>query len=134
MKQVLYDTNVILDVLLNRAPHVGDSARALDAAGTGRVQGFMAAHAVTTVFYVLERDLGSARAKVVLSQLLTRLQVAPVTDAGVRAALAGPLRDFEDGVTLEAAQKVGADVIVTRNGKDFAGGGLPAVHPGVLVV
>jgi predicted nucleic acid-binding protein len=133
MKRVLYDTNVLLDVLLAREPHVVESARALDAVAAGRVHGFVSAHAVTTVFYVLERDVGTARAKAVLGQLLGRLVVAPVTDATVRAALAGPLDDFEDGVTLAAGQEIGADVIVTRNGKDFAGGSIAAVHPASLV-
>lgn len=133
MKRVLFDTNVLLDVLQARAPHLADSARALDAVASGQVLGFVAAHAVTTVFYVLERELGGPRAKAVLAGLLGPLVVAPVTDAAIRLALAGPLADFEDGVTLAAALEVGADVIVTRNAKDFAGGGLAAVHPGLLV-
>jgi predicted nucleic acid-binding protein len=133
MKRVLFDTNVLLDVLLAREPHLTDSARALDAAASGQVLGFIAAHAVTTIFYLLERELGGPRAKAVLGGLLGPLVVAPVTDATIRIALAGPLADFEDGVTLAAAQEVGAAVIVTRNGKDFVGGGLAAVHPGLLI-
>ena len=133
MKRVLFDTNVLLDVVLARPPHLADSARALDAVATGAVQGFVAAHAVTTIFYLLEREVGGGRAKAILGGLLGPLTVAPVTDAGVRMALAGPLADFEDGVTLAAAAEVNADVIVTRNGRDFLGGGIAAVHPGLLM-
>jgi len=37
MKRVLYDTNVLLDVLLKREPFHADSATALDAVGQGLV-------------------------------------------------------------------------------------------------
>jgi predicted nucleic acid-binding protein len=49
MKRVLFDTNVILDVLLDREPHVEASATAWATAETGRVEGMLAAHAVTTL-------------------------------------------------------------------------------------
>lgn len=49
MKRVLYDTNVVLDVLLSRNAHMEASALALDAVGTGRVEGYISGHAVATI-------------------------------------------------------------------------------------
>jgi len=49
VKRVVYDTNVVLDVLLQRDPHVQASARAVDAAGCGQVEGYLVGHAITTV-------------------------------------------------------------------------------------
>ena len=37
MKRVLFDTNILLDVILARAPHLAASAAALDLVGQGKV-------------------------------------------------------------------------------------------------
>ena len=129
MKRVLYDTNVLLDVLLKREPHFAASAVALDAVGKSKVEGYIAGHAVTTLAYLLQRQLGSAKGRTVLADLLSKMRVAPVTDAAVRRALVGPFSDFEDAVSHAVAQEVGVSVIVTRNVRDFAKGSIPAVLP-----
>jgi len=132
MKRVLYDINVLLDVLLKREPFLADSAAALDAVGQGRVEGYVAGHAVTTLFYVLQQELGMTKSLQVLADLLTKMRVAPVTDAGVRQALNESFKDFEDGVTHAAAQEAKVSVIVTRNVSDFTKGTIPAVLPEVF--
>jgi predicted nucleic acid-binding protein len=130
---VLYDTNVLLDVLQARQPHLAASAAALNLADTGQVEGYVAAHAVTTLAYLLQRQAGATRSQVILADLLSRLHVAAVTDRTIRTALAGPFRDFEDAVCHAAALEAGAELIVTRNVEDFAAGAVPAVLPEVLV-
>ena len=132
MKRVLYDINVLLDVLLKREPFLADSASALDAVGQGQVEGYVAGHAVTTLFYLLQRELGMAKSRQVLAGLLTKMRVAPVTDAGIRQALNNSFKDFEDGVTYAAAQEAEVSVIVTRNVNDFTKGIIPAVLPEVF--
>ena len=129
MKRVLYDTNVILDVLLKREPYFSASAKALDAVGQGKVEGYIAAHAITTLAYLLQRHLGSVKSRAVLSDLLSKMRVAPVSDAAIRHALVGTFNDFEDAVTHAAAQEAPAAVIVTRNVEDFSEGTIPAVLP-----
>jgi len=132
MKRVLYDINVLLDVLLKREQFLADSASALDAVGQGQVEGYIAGHAVTTLFYLLQRELGMAKSRQVLAGLLTKMRVAPVTDAGIRQALNNSFKDFEDGVTYAAAQEAEVSVIVTRNVSDFTKGIIPAVLPEVF--
>jgi predicted nucleic acid-binding protein len=132
MKRVLYDINVLLDVLLKREQFLADSASALDAVGQGQVEGYIAGHAVTTLFYLLQRELGMAKSRQVLAGLLTKMRVAPVTDAGIRQALNNSFKDFEDGVTYAAAQEAEVSVIVTRNVNDFTKGIIPAVLPEVF--
>jgi len=132
MKRVLYDINVLLDVLLKREQFLADSASALDAVGQGQVEGYIAGHAVTTLFYLLQRELGMAKSRQVLAGLLTKMRVAPVTDAGIRQALNNSFKDFEHGVTYAAAQEAEVSVIVTRNVNDFTKGIIPAVLPEVF--
>ncbi len=133
-RRVLYDTNVLLDVILLRAPHVAASAAAVDLAGAGIVEGFVAGHAVTTIAYLIQRERGQAIAKIALVQLLSRIHVAPTTDSAIRLALAMDLNDFEDAVTVASAQEAGCELIVTRNLQHFRSAPLKAVLPEALVV
>ena len=129
MKRVLFDTNILLDVILNRAPHVEASAAALDLVGRGRVEGYVAGHAVTTIAYIVQREKGAAEARNALVHLLSKVRVAPVTDSSVRMALTMELGDFEDAVCVASAQEAGCAVIVTRNPQHFRKAEPPAILP-----
>jgi len=131
-RRVLYDTNVILDVLLVREPHLAASAAALDLAADGRVEGFVSGHAITTIAYLVRRERKAA-VSAALVRLLSRLRVAPTTDSGVRLALAMNLGDFEDAVTVACAQEAGCDLIVTRNLAHFRRAVVKAILPEALV-
>jgi len=132
-KRVLYDTNVLLDVILLRAPFVEASAAALDLVARRTVEGFVAGHTVTTIAYLVEREKGRKKAHEALMHLLSKLKVAPTTDAGVRLALAMSLADIEDAVCVASALEAGCEVIVTRNPQHFRKAELPALLPEALV-
>jgi hypothetical protein len=126
---VLYDLNVLLDVVLAREPFLAASARALDAVPRGEVVGLMAGHAVTTLYYIARRHLGDPVARQQMTHLLAGLQVAAVTDSVIRSALAIGSGDFEDAVTYAAALEARADVIVTRDPRGFPGSALAVALP-----
>ena len=129
MKRVLFDSDVLLDVLAQRQPFVAASAQALNLVTQPQVKGYVAGHAVTNIFYILRRQIGSEAARVLLSRLLQHFQVASVTDEVIRAALQSAITDFEDAVTSEAANAVGAEFIVTRNKSDFSASSVLALLP-----
>ncbi|MBE9011242.1 PIN domain-containing protein [Pseudanabaenaceae cyanobacterium LEGE 13415] len=129
MKRVLFDSDVLLDVLAQRQPFMVASAQALNLATQPQVQGYVSGHGVTNIFYILRRQVGSNTARSLLSRLLQHLQVASVTDGVIRAALQNPITDFEDAVTSEAASAAGIEIIVTRNLSDFSASSIPAVSP-----
>ncbi len=118
---LLLDTNVVLDVVLDRAPHASDAVRLLDAVAHGRAPGFLAGHAVTTVHYVVERERDRTTASLAVQDLLSLLAIVELGAAEFQRALAMGLRDFEDAVQAAACLKVGADFLVTRNARDFRG-------------
>lgn len=129
MKQVLFDSDVLIDVLAQRQPFVTTSAQALNRATQPEVQGFVSGHAVTNIFYILRRQVGSETARELVSRLLQHLQVASITDEVIRAALQSSITDFEDAVTSEAANAAGVEVVVTRNTPDFVASVIPVVLP-----
>lgn len=131
-KRVLFDTNVILDLLLERHPFFPGSAAALNLASQGRVHGFVAAHAVTTLFFILARKGNPERARNIMAELLKTLSVAQVSEKVVRAALSSKIKDFEDAVTHFAALEERVAMIVSRNIKDFSKSDIPVVLPEVF--
>jgi len=119
--KLLIDTNVVLDVILERKPWVEDATALLDAIARGRAMGHLAGHAVTTVHYVVERERSRAVAATAVSDLLQVLAVVSLGAPDFQRALGLGLRDFEDGVQAAACLQIGADYLVTRNEKDYKG-------------
>ena len=129
MKRILFDTNVVLDVLLDRQPHVGASVAAWAAAENGIVEGMLAAHAVTTIHYLVQKEMGAAQARRIVSAILRVFAIAAVDGAVVEEALHLPFSDFEDAVTAVAARVAGCACIVTRDPKGFRGSLVPPLTP-----
>ncbi len=132
MKRILFDTNIILDVLLDREPYVEASAVAWAAVETGRVEGMLAAHAVTTIHYLVSKERGASKARRILSSILRVFPVGAVDSTVIQEALLLPFADFEDAVTAAAARTAGCDFIVTRDTKGFRQSPVPAVTPEAL--
>jgi len=131
--KILFDLNVILDVLRRREPFYDMSARVLASAEIDLVEGWVAAHSLTTLFYLLAKYQSVAQARVTLTDLLTFLDVATVDQAVIEQALNLPYADFEDAVQMMAAVKSGAEYIVTRNVRDYKAGPLQVLQPAELL-
>jgi len=129
MKRILFDTNVVLDVLLDRQPDARASAAAWAAIETGTPEGMLAAHAVTTIHYLIRKEMGTLKARRIVSSLLRVFGVAAVDGVVVQEALQSPLSDFEDAVTAAAARLAGCECIVTRDPKGFRGSPVRSLTP-----
>ena len=129
MTRLLIETDVVLDILLDRRPHVEGSAAIWAAVETGKAQGWIAAHSVTTVHYLVRREKSGPEARRIIESLLSVLEVALVDGAVVQNALRLPMVDFEDAVTAAAAHATGCDYIVTRNVKDYRRSPVPCLAP-----
>ena len=131
--KVFLGTNVILDVLANREPFVSDSAAVLSLVESRRVEGFVAAHTVTTLFYLLRREVGGAKARSVLMDLFRVVEIVAVDQNRIYQALAMEWDDFEDAVQASCAARVEADYLLTRGQTDFHGSHVPVLSPAVFV-
>jgi predicted nucleic-acid-binding protein len=133
LKQVLFDSDVLLDILAQRQPFVIASAQALNTVMKKQVQGFVSGHAVTNIFYILRRQIGSEAARKLIENLLQHIQIASITNQVIHQALQSPIKDFEDAVTSAAAMAAGLEIIVTRNKSDFVASLVPAMLPEELL-
>jgi len=126
---VLIDLNIILDVLQKREPYYHASASVLAAVEMGRVEGYIAAHSVTTLFYLIQKSRSSADARAVMTNLLQFIKIATVDQKTIEQALNLDLSDFEDAVQMISAVQCHAEFLITRNVKDFQPSLLPVMQP-----
>lgn len=127
--KVLFDTNVLLDLVLEREPHADVAEQLLSLADAGTLDGVLCADAVTTVDYLVVKMLGRRRSLGAIEELLRICSIVPVDRAVLERALRLDFDDFEDAVVHEAARAAGVAAIVTRDAEGFSRGSVPAVHP-----
>ncbi len=119
MKRVLLDTNVVLDVLLRRAPHYAASAAVWSAVETRQTEGLLSGHAIATIFYLIRKESGSANARRIIASILQVFRVAAVDESVIKEALRVDAPDFEDSIVAAAAFLADCDYIVTRDPRGF---------------
>jgi predicted nucleic acid-binding protein len=131
--RLFIDTNVILDVLTDREPWFEDSAAVLSLVDAPGVEGLVAAHTVTTLFFLSFQHLGRQRAASVLLDLLDHVTVTPLDQDLLLRALSLGWDDVVDAVQGISAQKAQADFLVTRNPSDFPSTAISVVTPPQLL-
>ena len=131
--KVLFDTNVVLDVLLDRQPHADVAARLFALVDNSRLEGSICATTVTTIYYIAAKSFGRKRAQNQVRELLGLFSIADVDHDVLDRALDLDFADFEDAVVHEAARASGAAAIVTRDGEGFTNASLPVFDPHELL-
>ena len=118
-KHYLVDTNVVIDMLLDRED--ADAACAVfDGAERGEYCLHICALSFTTMFYSLRKVLSREDRIMVLSQLKEAMTIAEVDANVIDMALKSGWMDFEDAVqNFSAVADPQISAIITRNTKDF---------------
>lgn len=130
--KVLFDTNVVLDFLLDRKPFSTTATRLVARVERRELEGLLGATTLTTIHYLLARELGRQAALEAVRDLLALFSIAAVDGRTLSLAADLAFPDFEDAVLHEAARLAGAGTIVTRNGGDFEGATLGIDSPDEL--
>ncbi|MBW4571895.1 MAG: PIN domain-containing protein [Tolypothrix carrinoi HA7290-LM1] len=126
---VLLDTNVIVDVALERQPHFEASQQILLLVEQGQIEGYISASTFSDLYYIIRKSRGREWTTDFLNWLVTYCQIAIVNEAVIRMALTANFRDFEDAIQYSTAVVNQLDAIVTRNPQDF-----PVTTPRILTL
>lgn len=123
--KILFDTNVILDVLLRREPWVSESTQVWQAVDEERIAGWITASSLTDVFYVVRRssNLKAARESVLLC--MKTFGICAVDRIALEHATSLPGNDFEDNLQIACAVLAELDGIVTRDKDGFRASPVP---------
>lgn len=125
--RVAIDTNIILDVLLAREPFARDSAAVLAQVEKGKAIGILCATTLTTIHYVVTKAAGRQAGLEAVHRLLGLCEIAPVNRAILTSAAFSKMPDFEDAVLHDAVLSIEADLLVSRDPRDFREASLPVL-------
>ena len=127
--KVLIDTNVIIDFLLKREPFYKASKEVLMKCTHENVEGFIAIHSVSNLWYILKNESIENRRKC-LKIICLALTVCHANHSEVYNAIKNDkLHDFEDCLQEACAYQNKMDYIITRNVKDFKASRVKAISP-----
>ena len=126
---ILLDTDVLLDVALDRHPFSGPSSALLDRIESGSEGAYMAWHSVSNIYYLVSPVRGGVNTRDFIVDLTRFVCVAPADAESIRYAAALPMDDFEDAMQVAAARSCGARQIITRNLRDYERSPIPAIGP-----
>lgn len=128
--KVLFDTNIILDLLLYRQPFCEVSERVIDLSAKRIIEGYVSASSMTDIYYLAYKGLKNKKiVNSYLEKLLQIVFIAGVTDIEIKKALQANWSDFEDAVQYFVAENVEVSYIITRNKKDYLSGKIMVVEP-----
>ncbi|HPS13438.1 MAG TPA: PIN domain-containing protein [Prolixibacteraceae bacterium] len=121
MKNILIDTDVILDFFFDRKPFSDQAAVILSLCETNRINGFITPVICSNVYYLLRKTATHGKVVEKLRLLLNFINVLTIDKEIIIEALSSGFSDFEDALQNFSATTAGSiDAIVTRNVKDFS--------------
>ena len=133
--KLIFDTNVLLDVILRREPFVQAAKSALASCIKGPNRGIVLASVVPDIFYIAQREGKDLHPLyLVIEEFFELLRVCEVKPIDIMIAMDKRELDFEDCLLAVCAERIGCDAIVTRNAKDFQHANVPVISPEELDV
>lgn len=132
--KVLIDTNIMIDALTNRDGRSGFSATVIDLCAKQVIDGYVALHSISNMYYILRKQYSDAERRTILKRYNEILKVAEVGNDVVDTAINNTaISDYEDALQYACAETVGADYIVTGNIKDYGKAEIRAISPEELL-
>ena len=126
---ILIDTDILVDLALDRDPHAGPASALLDYLEIRHRRAFVAWHSLSNFYYLVSPARGREGTREFLVGLTRFLTVAPSDTDALRFAAQLPMNDFEDALQVAAARACGASFIATRNTSDYRRSPIPALSP-----
>ncbi len=127
--RVLLDTNIILDIVLEREGFFEDGKRIFMLIDASRIEAFISANTVTDIYYIVKKVKGNKIAIEIIKDLLSFLGVTKLDKSTLDGALKLLFNDFEDAILNVSAENNNLEYIITRNKKDFAKSKLMIMAP-----
>lgn len=130
MKKVFVDTNVLLDLLLERDPWANDAAILFSMADRKEIELLCCSLSFSTAVYLMQR-FKYTRKEIVKKLAIVKsiCTITTVNEAVIDRMLQSEFEDLEDAIQYYSALAFGADFIITRNQKDFEPSNIPVFTP-----
>jgi predicted nucleic acid-binding protein len=126
--QVFLDTNVVLDLALNRTEYVKEAESIFALKDMGKIDLHSSALTLSTVAYFADKYKQDPF--VVVGRFIDWIHIIDLETVFFKQVIASEFLDFEDGLQYFSAMKVrDIEAIITRNTKDFKPSTIPVLTP-----
>ena len=128
---VLLDTNVVINYMTNRDDRFqAESIKIMDLCGNKVLQGYLAFHSLSTIWYSLRKYYPDNKRREMLKDICNVLTVVGAEQSAILDAIdRDSFKDFEDCLQDKCAAGVHADYLITCNIKDYTESETKAVTP-----
>ena len=131
---ILVDTNVILDILLERKPYDDAAQIIMTKCADREIIGYLAAHSIPNLFYILRKKYSQAERRKFIRNICSIFHISELNAEKIISAIENEgFTDFEDCLQEECAVEVMADYIVTRNIEDYKKSRVKVIEPGEFI-
>jgi predicted nucleic acid-binding protein len=130
MENIFVDTNIVIDLLAKREPFYKEAQDLFTLSDKKEVQLFISSLTFANAYYSIVRHHKEVEAKKYLSKFKVLVTILSLEDKAIELALASDFKDFEDGLQYFVALDNEADVIITRNKKDYRNSKIPVMTAG----
>jgi predicted nucleic acid-binding protein len=113
------DSDVLLDMLLNRDPFSAYTKFLLFESETRKLKLSTSSLVIANINYILAKKIGVSATKESIRRLIKLIHVLPFEGDIIDLALTSNITDFEDAIQNLIAERYKCDVIITRNVKDY---------------
>ena len=127
--KILLDTNIVLDLLLEREPFCNEAKDIFTMIESNEISGFLCATSITTIYYLINKSVETSKADEIIEQLLQLFNIADVNKNILIKSLKNNGKDFEDSVIYTSAEYFNIDVIITRDKKGFKQSNIKIMKP-----
>ena len=114
---------------MDRDPHAKSAGELIDALAGGLGKAFVAWHSISNFHYLVRPVRGPSVTKQFVLELLEFTEVAPTTTQSLREAIRFEMKDFEEAMQVATALACNADVIASRNIRDYSSSPVVARKP-----
>jgi len=133
-KRIFVDTNILLDVLLEREGYYYDALKIWANAENGNVEACIAAISLNNIHYVMRKLKSETTAMIAVKILLRIFKVIPVDANILGLAVDFHDKDFEDDIQLQCALKAKCSQLFTRNPNHYDHSAIAVVPPSSFTV
>lgn len=125
MKKILFDTNVILDWLLEREYFYKASTVCIMKCKDSAIEGYLTPHSISDVFYLVRKEKGVKAAKEFINLLANIFLILKEDEETIASIIESDAwkkdlwNDIEDAMQIISARNCRMDMILARNPKDF---------------
>lgn len=128
-EQVFIDTDVILDLLMERQPHFEPVLKLFLKIQNREVSAFTSPVVIANLFYILNRHFDRKTAVQLLIKLTSLIKIPDCGERVIIQSLASDFKDFEDAIQYYTALAGNIPTLITRNVKDYKTAALTVITP-----